>query len=343
MSKEEFDLFDPSYGIHTIELYLNNLKYTQVQKVSDYLFKHGRTYVIDSNEENIDRSIKSTYFIEDGIRLRIYQSHNKSNGIGFIINPSTLLMKVYMPLALWIPSKGSIKKIKKRISNILQEIGLRDVSLENLSLSQMDLTRNVRLMKTTDTTKIIHSFRKGDCPRHFKEITYKDKESKKYLFEATTNRITFKVYDKIYELKKYDRCPPQIENDVVIRLEVSLKREAFLKRLPSERTDSLFTMLRAGYDKGNDIIDEYIKKFNVLYDEETYYNWAVKRIKKNVDDASLRKPMLYFFEKLAKYHDIDSAQDQMMVHYKNVDDQQIKKMSKQFSKLKINPGLLAKK
>ena len=78
---------------------------------------------------------------------------------------------------------------------------------------------------------------------------------------------------------------------MVIRLEVSLKREAFLKRLPLERTDSLFTMLRAGYDKGNDIIDEYIKKFNVLYDEETYYNWAVKRIKKNVDDASLRKPM----------------------------------------------------
>lgn len=81
---------------------------------------------------------------------------------------------------------------------------------------------------------------------------------------------------------------------MVIRLEVSLKREGFLKKYPLERTDSLFTKLKAGYDKSNDIIEKYIKKFNVLYNEEIYYNWAVKRIKKNVDDASLRKPVLYF-------------------------------------------------
>lgn len=102
-------------GIHTIELYALDLKYAEVQNVIEFLVDQGEIYKIKSDPYNIDRYLKSTYLVDDGIRMRIYQSHNKSNGIGFIVNPSTLLSGKYQPVKLWTPTKEDVKKLLKTL------------------------------------------------------------------------------------------------------------------------------------------------------------------------------------------------------------------------------------
>ena len=78
-------------GIHTIELYAGKLKYQEVQKVADYLVERGSIQQSWSDPYNIDRQLKSHVFVDRGVNLRIHQSHNKSNGISFALNPSTVL------------------------------------------------------------------------------------------------------------------------------------------------------------------------------------------------------------------------------------------------------------
>ena len=112
------------YGIHTIELYAKALKYTEVQRVIDYLEDKGEIYEIKSDPYNIDRHLKSSYLIDDGIRLRIYQSYNKSNGIGFIINPGTLLSRKCTPIDLWEPTEEAVDVLLKMLDHLLKKIGL---------------------------------------------------------------------------------------------------------------------------------------------------------------------------------------------------------------------------
>ena len=69
-------------GVHTIELYACNLKYEQVQKVMDWLVEEKQLQIVRRDPFNIDRHAKSDFLIASGVRIRIDQSHNKSNGIG---------------------------------------------------------------------------------------------------------------------------------------------------------------------------------------------------------------------------------------------------------------------
>ena len=68
MSSLQWLLINLYYGIHTIELYLGNLKYSEVQKVIERLVDSGKIQKIKSDPYNIDRHMKSTYFVGDGIR-----------------------------------------------------------------------------------------------------------------------------------------------------------------------------------------------------------------------------------------------------------------------------------
>lgn len=62
-----------------------------------------------------------------------------------------------------------------------------------------------------------------------------------------------KLYDKIHELKVNGRCPEKLQNKSILRAEVGLKREAFLKKFDLDRKASLYKMLRKGYLEGRPV------------------------------------------------------------------------------------------
>ena len=331
------------YGIHTIELYAKNLKYTQVQKVIDRLEDCGKIYKVKSELYNINRHMKSTYLAEDGIRLRIYQSHNKSCGIGFIINPATFLSRKYKPIELWKPTEEAVNTLLEKLNEKLSSLGLDDVRAKDLSLSQMDLTRNFWYDKGFDVTPLIHICHKCFISRHFEAKDSKDKDEQKHLFEMTNKTVTVKVYDKIYELRKNDRCPKSLKDESVLRYEISLKREAFLKKLDLDRKDSIHEMLLAGYDRGEEILDDYYSKMLPFLGKILRYDGAKKQIESNIVDALMQEQMLYLLKKTSDSAGLSTAVRKLKEHYKIVDDRRVKKILSAFDKLGIAPITIPKK
>lgn len=326
-----------TYGIHTIELYLANLKYTEVQKVIDRLMGKGLIHLSQKDPYNIDRSAKSNYLVDEGIRVRVYQSHNKSNGLALIVNPSTLLSGEYQPAKLWIPAKKAVVKMQNCISACLKELGLNPAYVDSLSLSQMDITENIWYDAGYDVTSNIRYIKRGIIPRDFTVIASKDKDVNKHLFVMKTGEITVKAYDKIFELNQNDRCPKSLKDESILRLEVSLKREAFLKKLDLDRKNSLYEMLRAGYENGRDILDDYYHKMFPFSGKIVRYEKAKKIISDKVADNILQDQMLYLLKKTSDSAGLSAATRKLKDHYINVDSRRIRKIFAEFDKLGIAP------
>lgn len=218
-------------GIHTIELYACNLKYEQVQKVMDWLAEEKQLQIVQRDFLNIDRHAKSDFLIASGVRIRIDQSHNKSNGIGLIINPSSLLADDYQPTQLFHPKKKACGEVLLQTEEILHELRLEDnahprklvVQPEELSLSQMDLTMNLWLSDDADLPELIRLFKKAKLPQGFKRCKGKNREINRHCFVMNCDTVAFKAYDKIYELQRDGRCPAKLAGKKLLRIEVSLR------------------------------------------------------------------------------------------------------------------------
>lgn len=327
------------FGIHTIELYANQLKYIEVQKVIDHLVEKKAIQLLKRDSYNIDRQLKSAYLIKDGIRLRIYQSHDKANGIGFALNPSTLLGGAYAPVALYCPQKNTWKTVMSRFKDALARLHL-DKEIDDLSLSSMELTMNIWLDDDADLPALIRTFWKSNLPHHFKRVPLEDKNKRDvnhHYFCARAGDVTIKAYDKIYELNKFHRCPKKLCGRKLLRVELSIKREAFLKKLDLDRTDSKLEMLCAGYKSGEELLADYLLKLFPCSGAHVRYKDAQKALNEDGPDGLLQEQMQYLLEKTSGGAGLDTAVRKLKERYKGVDDRRLKKLWATFDKLNINP------
>ena len=256
---------------------------------------------------------------------------------GFIINPSTLLSGKYQPVKLWKPTEEDVDKLLEILDDVLELIGLVSVRAKDLSLSQMDLTKNIWDIKIFAMTHYIHCFHKCFIPRHFKVVRVSDKEIRQRLFVMKNDTVTVKAYDKIYELKKSDRCPESLKGKYIMRYEVSLKREAFLKKFNLDRKDSLYEMLHTGYEHIEDTIDDYLDKMFPFSGKIVRYEKAKQQIESNVEDSGLQEQMLYLLKKTSDSAGLSAAVHKLKDHYKDVDNRWVKKIYAEFDKLGISP------
>lgn len=151
----------------------------------------------------------------------------------------------------------------------------------------MDLTKDFWYDKSYDPTINFRCYHKCYIPRNFKVIGDNDKEMRQHLFVMANNTVTMKVYDKIYELKKNDRCPESLKGKYIMRYEVSLKREAFLKKFNLNRKASLYDMLLAGYESIEDTIDDYLNNMFPFSGKVMRYEKAKKQIESNMKNSDL--------------------------------------------------------
>ena len=335
-------------GIHTIELYAGNLKYHQIQKVIDQLVEQKSIQQIFSDPYSIDRHLKSTYLVDQGIRMRLYQSHDKSNGISFAVNPATLLEGSYQSLGLYQPTKANVSELQEQLASIMETIQLCDYNpfvytLDEFSLilSRMDLTADLYFDKSADIPSLIRLFRKSMIPRYYKRRELKGKED--HFFELSTKKISFKIYDKIYELTQNDRCPKKYRDRKILRLEVSLKREAFLDRLNLGRKDDLYTMLKAGYDHIRDEINYFLDKLFPARGIHLPYPEAEKRIQECKLDSDIKEQMLFLLKKTSDGAGLDTAAQKWTKTYNVVNTRMFHSLMKQFDKLHVNPITLTSK
>ena len=199
------------YGIHTIEVSMTNLKYSQVQRVNDALAKVGPLVPRYKDKDNVTHYYENHCFIDKGIStIRTFQSPNKSNGIFFAVNPQTMLRGQFQPVKLFTPSEEKCKKLTRKLKQFLHDIDLQDlhdsiISVDRLKLSQIDITWNLWFLDGTDLTPIIRLFTKSQLLRHFK--LYPNNHG---YFACGNNSVTIKAYDKIQELEEREHLPEKL-------------------------------------------------------------------------------------------------------------------------------------
>ena len=330
-------------GLHTVEFYAGKLKYHQVQKSIDHLVDLGDIQIRYEDPYGIDRKMTSSYLVQEGVRMRLYQSYNKSNGISFAVNPTTLLEEAYRPLKLYHPTKSNVKQLLNCLEKVLEQVRLCDhdgliIQPEDLSLSRMDLTADLYFSEDTDLSTMIRLFRKAMVPRYYKRRELPGKEDRS--FSIVSQEISFLVYDKIFELKEHDRCPKDARCRKVLRLEVSMRREAFLEKLDLKWKDSLYRMLRAGYRHIRKAIAYFLDKLFPSQGSHLTYPKAVKRIEKSRFKDERREQMLFILEKTSRGAGLDTAVEKWRCAYNVADSRGFARMMGWFDKLDVNPVTL---
>lgn len=109
----------------------------------DWLVEEKQLQIVRRDPFNIDRHAKSDFLIASGVRIHSYQSHDKSNGLDLVINPSSLLAGSYQPTQLFHPEPKACGEVLFQTEEILHELRLEDnahlrklvVQPEELSLS----------------------------------------------------------------------------------------------------------------------------------------------------------------------------------------------------------------
>ena len=330
-------------GIHTVELYAKNLKYTQVQKVIDRQSSEGRIYIHEKNFYGIDRYAE----FQCGVtKVLAHQSHDKSNGVGFIFSPSSFLEGEDIPAALYEPDESSCKEILNGMKLLMREIGLETnhhklvVEPKQLSLSQMDLTMNIWFDKETDLSEIIQLFQNGNVPPGFKRHSCAkngENDADLYCFVMKSRSITFKVYDKIHELKQIGRCPTDLWNKNILRIEVSLKRKEFLRKLGLKKDDSLYKMMQTGYDSLASVLVDYMQKIFPCSGKHIHFHDAKKAVQSADLGPKHKKQMLYLLHKTSEDESLDTALQNLKKKYKIKDKRTVDKLFAKFDELGINP------
>lgn len=341
------------YGIHTFELYQSKMKYTEVQKIVEYLLDKKDIYTVSQDSYSIDRAMKSEYFVKCGVRMRIYQSHNRSNGIGFAVNPSTLLSKSYKAVKLYKPNRKSFYGMEERLNGIFDELTLQNdpffsesnKAWDNVTLSYMELTCNIYFDEDTDITEIIRLYQKSCIPQNFKSVTLHDPNDPNvndHCFEIKTNSIIFKAYDKVYELKRNNRCPGKLKKKKILRLEVGLKRKAFLKKFNLTPNDSIPTALKTGYAQILPEIDHYLHKLFPCTAKHIKYDAARSILQKADIPSDLKDEMLDLLKKASDSATLSTAAHKVKGHYSHVDERRLKKIYQTFDALGVNPITISK-
>ena len=294
---------------------------------------------------NIDRHAKSDFLIASGVRIHIYQSHDKSNGLGLVINPSSLLAGSYQPTQLFHPKKKACGEVLLRTEEILHELRLEDnarprrlvVQPEELSLSQMDLTLNLWLSDDADLPELIRLFKKAKLPKHFKSHSLNDPDIDRHSFAMRCSTVAFKVYDKIYELQKNHRCPDELADKKLLRIEVSFDREAFIKKLKIKRTEDLHAMLKAGYDAMDEILLNYLLKLFPCTGRHLPFGEAIRCIQRSGLKEKQKEQMCFLVRKISEGAGWNTALDKLRKEHSIRDDRTIQTLYRAFDSLNLNP------
>lgn len=332
-------------GIHTMQLSALRLTYSQCQKCIDTLNEVAPLKTLQRDSCNIDRLILSNALHRSGIRLLIWQTHDRSNVIGIIVNPNVLLDCICPPTQLFHPTPKSYGQLLSRMGDVLHYIKLEDhpfhqnliVSPKDLSLSQMDLTLNVWFDKDTDLVEIIRLFSKGKVPKDFERKTCDTPEETSHCFIAQSRYVTLKAYDKVYDLKRHNLCPPKLEHQKILRIEVSLKREAFIRNLKLNRDDDLHTMLDTGYQAVWPVLKNYLKRLFPCSGTHRTFQETIRRINHFTLSSKKKEQMTFLVEKTSDGAGLDTAVKKLKKQFNISDRRPINALYTAFEKLDINP------
>ncbi len=252
-------------GIHTLSFFAK-LSYKTIQEIIDEMFENGNTFEVYKGHHGMSRIICYTKFSEAGVTLYANQFTGAgTSGIIVRVNPCVVLSKQFEPTELYVPTGKNLRKLSNQVNYYLEyfdyvndcipaEFADPFLDVTQISLSRIDPCANILCDSEKEMKQINRLFTKAAIISHYwRDYFPKDskivkdpaKENKhsyrqscgsnKNKKKSSKNRASITVYDKKYQLQQIGRCPTELMDKHMLRIEAELTRSAFLhmvKKIP---------------------------------------------------------------------------------------------------------------
>ncbi len=353
-------------GIHTLSFFAK-LSYAVIQEVIAEMWEQGNTFEVYKGHHGRSRIVCNTKFSEAGITLYANQFKGVGkSGIIVRINPCVVLSKQFQPTGLYIPTEKNLRKISNQVNEYLEcfdyindcipdEYSDSLLDVTRMSLSRIDPCANILCDSEEEMRQIKRLFTKAAIIPHYRRDSFpksskivKDPaEANKHSYrqscgsnknkkKSSKNRASITVYDKKYQLQQIGRCPTELMDKHMLRIEAELTRGAFLHMVKEADKKDPLALIQAVYDKTPDILCNYMKRMFRVKGVFVNYNKAVERIKSAKFETDIKKRMLYLVRKTSDSDNLTNALDKTQNEF-NLSDQGITRLLKKFENLGINP------
>lgn len=329
-------------GIHTFGLF-HSCSYSDSQNLIELLKEKGHCWKIKCDAENINRTYFSDYFSEKGVLIYVYQRITGRLGIMLRITPCTLLNQQYAATELYRPTKENYRQLKGPLNKILKELGVQ-FKVDKMSVCRVDLCANIHFTNDKTTSHYLRVVKKYGEINHYKLVRY-EKGSKivkdttaanQHSYRISSKRASFTVYDKKFVLQQLERCPDELLDKGILRVETELQREALLKRIHAKKGWSNYRILETAERKAKSILWKYLKQTNGGIGRHLRYCDAVDAIEHAKISPKMQKRMLSLLRKASDSKTLTTAIAKVKKQL-DLSNGQCKTMLKKFEKLDISP------
>ena len=154
-------------------------------------------------------------------------------------------------------------------------------------------------------------------------------------YRIKSKKALFTAYDKIYEMQQGNRCPDELGDTHILRIEAELKRDALIKRLDRDEMCSNEKLLKSAAKNANRILVSFLERMQVGTGNHIRYCDAEACIKKAKLEDKQKNRMLYLIRKVSD-SDLSSALVNMCKEY-NLNNNQCERILNRFEELGITP------
>ena len=330
------------YGCHTFSLF-HRLSYSEVQNLIEMLQKQGKCRKIKADRWNMNRTYYSDLFSQHGVLIYLYQHLNGGSGITLRVTPCTVLNNFYAATELYQPTRKNYRRMTKILDQFLDALEL-EFRADDMSISRCDPCANLHLENKAAVAEYLRLFRKAQHIRHYKVVTYEKnnkfvknpQEANRHSYRQSSKRASFTAYDKVYVLQQLERCPKDLAEKGVLRVEAELDREALLKRIDANQKWSNYRILKESYRAVKKILCKYFNRLFGGHGNFICYQKAKERIESAKMSKKTRERMLYLLRKTSDSNTLDYAVLKMRRKFE-LSQGQCNHILKKFEKLNISP------
>ncbi len=353
-------------GIHTLSFF-KRLGYAVAQDVIDEMWEHGNTFEVYKGHHGRCRIVCNTKFNKSGMTTYVNQFKGPGkSGVIVRVNPCVVLSNRYEPTELYEPTETSLRKLSNQVNEYLETFDyIRDstpteyydplLDVDHMSLNRIDPCVNILCDSEEEMKQLKRLFTKAAIiPHYWRDSFPKDSKMVKNPAEANKhsyrqscgsnkskkksrkNRASITVYNKKYQLQQIDRCPTELMDKHMLRIEAELTREAFLHMVKETNKNDPIALIKAVYDKTPQILCKYMKRMFLVEGVFVTYNEAVECIKSANFKAATKEKMLYLVRRTSDSDNLTNALKKTQTKF-CLSDQGITRLLKKFENLGINP------
>lgn len=348
-----YELYENQFGIHTFELNL------QLSGFDEYRECAAKLYSEDS--EIISETGKGVWQQKDGTicdyrtyGIRLHLEKRDFVWLKLVVSPRNLIGD-RNPLGVTKITAEVERQLRERIQEFLDARGL-PYRTEQFRLSRIDLCTNILFKEDSMPTTIIRLLNRTPPKGEYHRVSFSPAESE-YGMEAYEKNMhsymialqqeCIKVYDKVYEVQKNGRLPDFSMDKGLLRIEVTLKRDAIIKWLAKNavRDTDAIGQVQLFSDASQRLICRKLRKA-LPYGVYLKRSEVKKRIRKSGFSDRICADMLEVVEMYRLCKDPQSARErilQCVVGVYKHPKRQYRELMERFEQVMLQPVPLSKK